>query len=79
MIARTENESENEQVIASCEVCSHDAGKSPCEDCARALELLQGFPAIEGWNHVAEIASRIIQLPAKERIILEILLLEMED
>ena len=62
-----------------CRLCGNPAQVSPCETCDKALGLLRGFPGIEHWEHVAAITSRIVQLPAKERIIMEILLLEMED
>jgi hypothetical protein len=68
-----------EEIAASCTVCGNHAETSPCPHCVKALELLQGFAGIEHWEHVAAIASRIVQLPSKERIIMEILLLEMED
>jgi hypothetical protein len=61
-----------------CRLCGNAADRSPCPSCDRALEQLRGFPGIDHWEHVAGIASRILQLPAKQRIILEILLLELE-
>lgn len=64
---------------ASCRLCGNPAETSPCAYCTKALGLLKGFSGIEHWEHVAAIASRIVQLPSKERIIMEILLLEMED
>lgn len=62
-----------------CRLCGSAADRSPCASCDRALEQLRGFPGIDQWEHVAGIASRILQLPAKQRIILEILLLELES
>ena len=68
-----------ENGASHCRLCDNPAPASPCATCDKALGLLRGFPGIEHWEHVAAITSRIVQLPAKERIIMEILLLEMED
>ena len=62
-----------------CELCDNVTAVSPCDCCEQALGLLQGFPGIEHWTQVAALASRIVQLPSKQRVIMEILLLEMED
>ena len=65
--------------MACCDLCGKAAETNPCAVCERALGLLKGFSGIEHWRHVAGLASRIVQLPSKERIIMEILLLEMEE
>ena len=78
-MSNDEQQATAENHRASCRLCGNPAEVSPCATCDKALDLLRGFAGIEHWEHVAAIASRIVQLPAKERIIMEILLLEMED
>ena len=78
-MASDQQGAEADEAATTCGVCGNPAQTSPCATCEKALELLRGFSGIEHWEHVAAIASRIVQLPSKERIIMEILLLEMED
>jgi len=78
-MATDQQSADTDETATTCRVCGNPAQTSPCATCEKALELLRGFSGIEHWEHVAAIASRIVQLPSKERIIMEILLLEMED